>query len=209
MMTTPLAIAATSGLAADAGEAIARAGGNAVDAAIAAMLVSVNTEPGVCSLACGGYMTVWRPGERPVTLDGYVAAPGAGTTLEEAQRNSTDVHLGYGGGIATIVGPDSVGVPGGVALFGAGSKRFGMLPWNELFTPAIDIVQRGFPLPEASYNYLIYSGKPIFGRSRDGYEALYTEDDELRQTGETIRVPHLADSLQRIAEHGPEEVLYR
>ena len=75
-MTTPLAIATTSALAANAGQAIAEAGGNAVDAAIAAMLVSINTEPGVCSLACGGYMTVWQPGESPVTLDGYVAAPG-------------------------------------------------------------------------------------------------------------------------------------
>jgi len=205
MMTIPLAIATTSVLAAEAGEVIARAGGNAVDAAIAAMLVSINTEPGVCSLACGGYMTIWRPGEKPITLDGYIAAPGSGTRLNEAQRNSTDIHLGYGGGIATIVGPDSVGVPGGVALFGTGSKRYGLLPWKELFTPAIDIVRRGFPLPEASYNYLIYSGKPIFGRSPDGHTALYNEHDELRRTGETIHIPHLADSLAHIAAHGPDD----
>jgi len=204
-MTTPLAIAATSGLAADAGEVIARAGGNAVDAAIAAMLVSINTEPGVCSLACGGYMTIWRPGETPVTLDGYVAAPGAGTTLDDAQRNSTDIYLEYGGGVTTTIGPDSVGVPGGVALFGAVSKRFGILPWGELFTPAIDIVRRGFPLPQASYDYLVYSGKPIFGRSLDGYQALHNDRDELRQAGATIHVPHLADSLAQLAECGPED----
>jgi len=204
-MTTPLAIAATSSLAADAGEAIARAGGNAVDAAIAAMLVSINSEPGVCSLACGGYMTIWRPGGTPITLDGYVAAPGAGTTLDPAQRKSTDIYLEYGGGITTTIGPDSVGVPGGVALFGEGSKQFGTLPWKELFAPAIDIVQRGFPLPRASYNYLVYSGKPIFGRSSDGYKALHDDSDELRLAGETIHVPHLADSLTQIAEHGPEE----
>jgi gamma-glutamyltranspeptidase/glutathione hydrolase len=204
-LATPLAIAATSGLAADAGEAIARAGGNAVDAAIAAMLVSINTEPGVCSLACGGYMTIWQPGEAPLTLDGYVAAPGAGMTLDPARRNATDIYLEYGGGITTTVGPDSVGVPGGVALFGEGSKRYGKLPWKELFTPAIETVQRGFPLPEASYNYLVYSGKPIFGRSPDGYEALYTDHDELRKAGETIHVPHLADSLAQIAEHGPDD----
>ncbi|MDP6675762.1 MAG: gamma-glutamyltransferase, partial [Gammaproteobacteria bacterium] len=182
-MTSPLAIAATSSLAADAGAAIARAGGNAVDAAIAAMLVSINTEPGVCSLACGGYMTVWQPGETPITLDGYVAAPGAGTTLNDAERRSTDVYLEYGGGITTTIGPDSVGVPGGVALFGAGSKRFGLLPWKELFMPAIDIVRRGFPLPKASYGYLVYSGKPIFGRSTDGYKALHNDRDILRAAG--------------------------
>ncbi len=202
-MTTPLAIAATSALAAGAGEQIARAGGNAVDAAIAAMLVSVNTEPGVCSLACGGYMTVWQPGSGPITLDGYVAAPGAGTMIDNLQRNSTDVHLEYGGGITTTIGPDSVGVPGGVALFGAGSKQFGALPWMELFSPAIDIVRRGFPLPQASYDYLIYSGKPIFGRSPDGYRALHNKDDQLNSPGTTIHIPHLADSLAQIAARGP------
>jgi gamma-glutamyltranspeptidase / glutathione hydrolase len=205
-MTTPLAIATTSSLAANAGATIARAGGNAVDAAIAAMLVSINTEPGVCSLACGGYMTIWRPGETPVTLDGYVAAPGTGTTLDDnIQRNSTNVHLKYGGGITTTIGPDSVGVPGGVAVFGAGSKQFGKLPWKELFTPAIDIVRQGFPLPQASYDYLIYSGKPIFGRSEDGRTALYNEQNELHRAGETIHVPHLADSLAHLAAQGPED----
>lgn len=204
-MATPLAIAATSGLAADAGEAIARAGGNAVDAAIAAMLVSINTEPGVCSLACGGYMTIWRPGGEPITLDGYVAAPGADARLGATQRNSTDVYLEYGGGVTTTVGPDSVGVPGGIALFGEGSKRFGALPWKELFMPAIDVVRKGFPLPQASYNYLVYSGKPIFGRSTDGYSALHDEHDKLRSVGETIHIPHLADSLEHIAAHGPED----
>ena len=203
-MTTPLAIAATSSLAADAGEEIARAGGNAVDAAHAALLVAINTEPGVCSLACGGYMTIWRPGGPPITLDGYVAAPGTGRTLHDAQRKSLDVTLEYGGGITTTIGPDSVGVPGGVALFGEGSKQFGTLPWKELFTPAIDIVRRGFPLPQASYNYLIYSGKPIFGRSPDGYRALHNDHDQLYPAGATIHIPHLADSLTQIARHGPE-----
>jgi len=204
-MTTPLAIAATSGPAAAAGESMARIGGNAVDAAIAAMLVSINTEPGVCSLACGGYMTIWQPGHTPVTLDGYVAAPGSGPPLDKAQRNSTDVRLEYGGGITTTIGPDSVGIPGGVALFGTGSRQFGVLPWKELFVPAIETVRHGFPLPQASYDYLVYSGKPIFGRSADGYRALHDDSDTLRRPGETIHVPHLADSLERIAAHGAEE----
>ena len=100
-MPDPLAIAATSPLAAQAGEAMAGLGGNAVDAAIAATLVSINTEPGVCSLGCGGYMTIWAPGEKPVTLDGYVAAPGKGEAPED--RSSTEVHLEYGGGVTTVV----------------------------------------------------------------------------------------------------------
>ena len=204
-MTAPLSIATTSELAARAGAAIARAGGNAVDAAIAAALVSINTEPGVCSLGCGGFITIWAPGQAPVTLDGYVATPGRGASVKGSERNSVEVHLEYGGGVTTVVGPDTVGVPGGIAVLGAASETFGKLPWRNLFEPAIIAVREGFPLPEASYNYLVYSGDVIFGRSADGHQALHGPDGRLRKTGEKIRVPHLGDTLERIAELGPQE----
>ncbi len=204
-MTQPLAIATTSPLAAQAGEVMARLGGNAIDAAIAATLVSINTEPGVCSLGCGGYMTIWPPGKDPLTLDGYVAVPGKGATDAKTSRNSTEVHLEYGGGVTTVVGPDSIGVPGGVALLGVASRTFGRLPWQELFGPAVNAVNAGFPLPEASYHYLKYSGKPIFGGSADGFAALHDADGTLKRAGDTIRVPHLADTLERIARLGAEE----
>jgi gamma-glutamyltranspeptidase/glutathione hydrolase len=92
-MTTALAIATPSELAAQAGADIAQAGGNAVDAAIAASLVSMNTEPGVCSLGCGGYMTVWPAGQDPITLDGYVAAPGKGSSKKNTDLVSISVDL--------------------------------------------------------------------------------------------------------------------
>lgn len=204
-MTSELAIATTSRLAAEAGADMARSGGNAVDAAIAAALVSINTEPGVCSLGCGGYITVWPPGQQPLTLDGYVAAPGKGIRPAPGQRQSVEVHLEYGGGVKTIVGPDSVGVPGGVALLGEASRRFGQLPWKLLFEPAVETVRMGFPLPEASYNYLVYSGQAIFGRAPDGHKALHHEDGSLRRAGECIHVPHLADTLERIARYGAQD----
>jgi len=204
-MTTALAIATTSELAAQAGAEIARAGGNAVDAAIAASLVSINTEPGVCSLGCGGYITVWPPGQDPITLDGYVAAPGMGSSIKDSARVSEEVYLEYGGGISTVIGPDSVGVPGGIALLGAASKHYGNVPWEILFSPAIEATRRGFPLPEACYNYLVHSGTLVFGRSADGHQALHHDDGKLKKPGESIHVPHLSDTLERIASNGPEE----
>lgn len=204
-MTTALAIAATSELAAKAGAEIAGAGGNAVDAAIAASLVSMNTEPGVCSLGCGGYITVWPPGQAPITLDGYVAAPGKGPSIADRDRVSVEVHLEYGGGVTTVIGPDSVGVPGAIALFGAASKQYGTVPWEILFGPAIEATRDGFPLPQACYNYLAHSGTLVFGRSADGYQALHHADGQLKKPGETIHVPHLSDTLQHIAAKGPEE----
>ena len=205
-MSSRLAIAATSELAAQAGAHVADAGGNAVDAAIAAILVSINTEPGMCSLACGGFITIWPPGGSPVTLDGYVTAPGAGATLPDAERNAWDVHMMYGGGVTTTIGPDSVGVPGGVALFGAASEDYGKVPWRVLFEPVLAATREGFPLPAASRHYLEHSGEPIFGRTPDGHTAIYHPDGELKQVGETIHIPHLDETLERIARLGPQEL---
>jgi gamma-glutamyltranspeptidase/glutathione hydrolase len=204
-MATQVALASSSALAAEAGGLIAEAGGNAVDAAIAAALVSMNTEPGVCSLGCGGYITLWPPGQAPVTLDGYVAVPGLGDRRPAAQRKSEKIHMEYGGGVDTVVGPDSVGVPGGIAALAEASSSHGQLPWRTLFEPVLSITRTGFPLPLASYHYLEYSGTPIFGRSADGYRALHDDQGQLRKPGETIRVPHLADSLERIATLGSAE----
>ena len=77
-MSRQVAVASTSQIAADAGASVIEQGGNAVDAALAAALSSINTEPGVCSLGCGGYVTIWAPGAQPITIDGYVTTPGRG-----------------------------------------------------------------------------------------------------------------------------------
>ncbi|HHQ13801.1 MAG TPA: gamma-glutamyltransferase, partial [Chromatiales bacterium] len=139
------------------------------------------------------------------TLDGYVAVPGKGISRPASERVAVSVHLDYGGGVTTVVGPDTVGVPGGIALFGRASEHYGKLPWKTLFEPAIDITRKGFPLPAASFHYLEYSAGPIFDRSPDGRTALHHADGRLKQAGETIIVPHLADSLERIARNGPAE----
>ena len=201
-MNNQIAIASSSFLAAEAGADIARAGGNAVDAAIAAALVSMNTEPGVCSLGCGGYVTVRAPGEAAITYDGYVAVPGAGRAPDQQDRLAVPVHLEYGGGVDTVVGPDTIAVPGGIALLDAASRAYGALPWHTLFEPAVQITRRGFPLPAASFHYLEYSGEPIFGRSADGKQALHHPDGRLKAAGENIVVPHLADTLERIGRVG-------
>ena len=66
---------------------IAGIGGNAVDCALAAALVSINTQPGVCALAGSAYVTVWQPGGSPVTIDGNVDAIVANRVLPEEARS--------------------------------------------------------------------------------------------------------------------------
>ena len=124
-----VAVASGSQLAADAGAAVARAGGNAVDAAIAAVLTSMTTEPGVCSLGASGFVTVGPSDGTPVTIEGYAAMPGLGLAREALGQNAWEVELGYGGGMKTIIGFGSVAVPGAIAALGHASRRYGRLPW--------------------------------------------------------------------------------
>ena len=205
---TRVAVATTSAIAADAARQVAAAGGNAVDCALATALLSMNTEPGVCALAGGAYVTVWAPGHDPVTFDGNHAATGRGLPPGQRGGGKVDVRLDYGGGVSTIVGPGSVAIPGALAAVEKAWRRFGSLPWRELFQPTLEVVRAGFPLPTACRYYLGYSGDLIFGRSRDGYTALHDDDGRLYDSGDPIHVPHLADSLEAIAEGGAS-VFYR
>ncbi len=195
-----VAVATSSRLAADAAAEVAELGGNAVDCAIAASLMTMNTQPGVCALAGGAYVSVWAAGSAPITIDGNVAVPGLGNRMPAGE--GTPVRLGYGGGVDTVVGAPSVAVPGSLAALEAAWKRFGAAPWDRLLAPTIRAAQEGFPLPSASHYYLCYSGTTVYGRSPDGYAALHHPDGSLRCKGSRIGVPHLADSLAAIAQEG-------
>jgi len=206
-----VALAASSTLASDAGAEIAELGGNAIDCCIAAAMCSINTEPGVCSLAGGAYITIWEPGanDNPVTIDGNVAIPGRGTGVRTPAPGPADrVSLEYGGGVDTLVGAASVAVPGTLAALYLAAQQYGRLPWSTLLAPTIRAASEGFPLPAACRHYLQYSGKSIYGRSDAGYRALHAENGAVRDTGSLIVVPDLADTLAAIAEGGAD-VFYR
>ncbi|MEL7023902.1 MAG: gamma-glutamyltransferase [Pseudomonadota bacterium] len=196
-----VAVASSSSVATDAATRVIREGGNAVDAAIAAAFVSVNTEPGVCALAGGAYITIWEPGQNPLCIDGYARVPGLGA--DDAARNSGDaVHMKYGGGVTTVIGAASVAVPGTPAALAELHRRYGALPWSACLEPAIELCRGGFPLPSACHHYLKFSGRKIFGRSVAGFRALHPDCEQLADAGDLIVVPGLADSLALIAKEG-------
>jgi len=197
-----VAVATTSQLAADAAREVADVGGNAVDCALAAALMTINTEPGVCALGGGAFITIWSNGEDPVTVDGNVAVPGKGLSEDERKRGAVEVSLDYGGGVTTLVGPGTVSVPGTLAAMEDAWKNYGRAPWRAIFEPTIRATRGGFGLSGACRYYLGYSGSLIFDRSDDGYKALHSDDGTLKNAGDTIIVPHLADSLDAIANEG-------
>jgi gamma-glutamyltranspeptidase/glutathione hydrolase len=197
-----VAVATTSQLAADAAREVAEVGGNAVDCALAAALLTINTEPGVCALGGSAFITIWRDGDDPVTVDGNVAVPGKGLADGERRKGAVEVTLAYGGGITTLVGPGSVSVPGTLAAMEDAWKNYGSVPWRSIFEPSIRACRDGFALSGACRYYLGYSGDIIFGRSKDGHKALHRDDGSLIDAGETVLIPHLADSLDAIANEG-------
>jgi gamma-glutamyltranspeptidase/glutathione hydrolase len=202
-MTRRVAVAASNSLAADAGVRLAAVGGNAVDAALAAVFVSMVCEPGVCSLAGGAFVTVGpADGSDPVTVDGNVEMPGRGLPPERFGRGVVDVTTGYGGGITMTVGHGSVATPGALAALAEASARFGQAPWREVLAPAVAAARDGFPLGAASAYYLDFVHDQVFGWHPDSYAALHDANGRLLRPGDLVRVRHLAESLSEIAEEG-------
>lgn len=201
-----VAVASSIRLAADAGADVARAGGNAVDAAIAAAWVGAIAEPGICAPGCGGFATIWPPDGDPVTVDGYIEMPGRGLPPDRFGSGTTEVSIEYGGGVSMHVGHGSVGTPGGPAALSLASELFGRLPWRVALEPALHLARDGFPLSAPARHYLEFSGGPVFGWQAESRAALHHPDGRLKQEGETIFVEHLADSLERLARHGAEDL---
>ncbi|MFY0408684.1 gamma-glutamyltransferase [Solicola sp. PLA-1-18] len=201
-MTSPtVAVAGPSELAAEAGAEVARAGGNAVDVALAASLVTMVNEVGIVSLSSGAFVTVQPPGDAaPTTVDGWVEMPGRGADPGRFGSGTWDVTTAYGGGVTATIGAGSVGTHGGVMALGEAHRRWGSLPWASVVAPAIEVARGGFAIGSASRHYLSYVHDEIFGWDAFSRDALHDADGELR---EHVVVDGLADTFRAIATEGP------
>lgn len=200
---TSVAIAAPNIAAADAGEAVVRAGGNAIDAALAAAFVTMVNEVGLVSASAGGFLTIQPPdGSAPVTIDGWMDMPGRDTP-QRLGLGTWDVDSVYGGGVTITIGPGSVATHGAIAAFGEAHRRWGRLPWTEILAPAIDVARGGFRLSAASRYYLEYVHDTIFGWDDASRAAVHGPDGGLAD--HHLVVPDLAATFERIARLGPQE----
>lgn len=195
-------------MAAAAGASVAEHGGNAVDAAIAAVIVSMCTDLGITAPGASGFISVWPAGSAPVVVDGYAEMPGRGLPPDRFGSGGTEIEMDYGGGMRTIVGYGSIATPGAFAGLGEASNRYGELPWKDLVAPAIELADRGFPLSSASSQYLVYAHDRIFGWHPESRRALHHSDGRPLVEGDIVHIAGLTESLELIAERGPD-VLYR
>ena len=198
-----IAVAASSQLAADAGRTIARAGGNAVDGAIAATLVAACTEPFVMAPGGGGFITLWPPGGEPVTIDAYGEVPGRGLPGDRVGQAIAMARFDYGGETQTGVGYGAIATPGLLAGLAMAAARYGRLPWDVLLQPAIAAVEAGFPLPPCAAEYIAFAHDAIFAWHPASRAIIYRPDGRPLQLGDRVAIPALAASLRRLAADGP------
>lgn len=186
------AVAMPDRYSAQISEDVLRAGGNAVDAAVAAGFALAVTLPEAGNIGGGGFMLIRINGE-DAFIDYREKAPFA------AHR---DMYLDENGDVsenASLIGGQAAAVPGTVAGFWAAHKRYGKLPWADVVTPAAKLAADGFDPPGKLLDY-VYGVDEWFG-DRVNFKKYFGHMAE----GEIFRQPELALTLSRIAELGPDD----
>ena len=189
-------IAAAHPLAAEAGLAMLRRGGSAVDAAVAAQMVLTLVEPQSSGIGGGALLLYWDAASRGIEAwDGREAAPAAARG---------DLFLRDGAPLgfhAAAVGGRAVGVPGTVAMLEAAHRARGKLPWAELFAPAIALAEQGFAVsPRLAGEIADEAARLARDPASRGY--FLGPDGAPLPAGTVLRNPALAETLRAIAAQG-------
>lgn len=182
------------------GRDILKSGGNAVDAAIAALLCMGLTDPQSMGIGGGFFMTVYNKttGES-YAIDAREVAPIAATT-----------GMFYNG-TSSSKGVLAIAVPGELKGYQLAHERFGTLPWATLFQPAIDMAKNGFKVPgsldEALNSFYNSQGINSIAELKERYPVfsdMYVSKDSggLYKEGEVLKLPAIAATLETLATEG-------
>jgi gamma-glutamyltranspeptidase/glutathione hydrolase len=195
-------VAAGHPLTAQAGADVLRAGGNAVDAAVAAVLMSFVAESALTGPGAGGFMLVHTAGGEDHLLDFFVAAPGRG--LEDpkpAALTPIDVHFSETAVQRFNVGPSSCGAYGTTLGLAQALERFGSVALGDLVERPARAAREGVEVvPMQAFLFTVL--EPIF-RSTPECSELYAPGGRLLREGDTFGFPELGDLLERLGADGP------
>ncbi len=191
--TAQFAVAAANPLATDAGYQVLKAGGSAVDAAIAVQLVLGLVEPQSSGIA-GGAFLLHHDGRTTEAFDGRETAP---ASADENLFMKDGKPMAFDDG---LVGGRSVGVPGAMRMLELAHKQHGKLPWNKLFEPAIALAEGGFKV-SPRLNTLVKTD-PHLKKDPVANAYFFKPDGEARDVGFNLRNQSYADVLKRLAVEG-------
>ncbi|WP_077037533.1 gamma-glutamyltransferase [Pelomonas sp. KK5] len=195
--TRRFAEAAANPLAAEAGYRMLKAGGSAIDAAVAVQMVLNLVEPQSSGIGGGAFLLMFDGKQQVSAWDGRESAPAAASPrmfLDDAGK-----PLGMR---QAIPGGLSAGVPGVVAMLAAAHRQQGVLPWKRLFEPAIELAEQGFAVSPRLHQLL--AEEQVLRRDPQAGPLFYDAAGEPRPVGYRLKNPALAAVLRGIAERGPQ-----
>lgn len=201
--------------AAESGVEVLRAGGNAVDAAVACAMAQTVVDPFMCGIAGFGTSAVFMPHAGiHEYIDFHAPAP-LGTRPDMwAHLLEGETRDGFGfliRGHLNDIGYQSVGVPGTLAGLQRMHERHGRLPWQEVLKPAIHWAREGFFVRPAMSAF--WNDEPMPGRVSNLERLAYSEasrglycrpDGSPKKIGTPLRNPDYAETLDVIAGQGAE-----
>ena len=193
------AVAAAHPLATDAGYLILKAGGSAIDAAVAVQMVLGLVEPQSSGIGGGSFM-LHHDGHITEAFDGRETAPAAANGNLFLSANGKPVSFFDG-----VVGGRAVGVPGTVRMLEDAHRLHGKLPWAALFTPAIQLAEQGFKVSPRLHALLVNDRY----LKKDPIAAAYFYDaaGQPWPVGHLLKNPELASVFKRIAAEGSRALM--
>jgi len=195
-------VAAANPAASEAGLAMLRAGGSALDAAVAVQAVLGLVEPQSSGLGGGAFLLHWDATARTLaSYDGRETAPAAATPSLFLKPDGSPMAF-----YEAVLGGRSVGVPGAIPMLAMAHARHGRLSWSDLFAPAIRLAEQGFPVSPRLSALIAAEGERL---KRDPAASAYFHlpDGSPLPPGHVLRNAAYADTLRRIAAAGPAALL--
>ena len=204
--------------AAEAGARVLMAGGNAVDAGIAAALVQGVVDPQMCGIAGFGAMQIRQPDGAATCIDFHAKTPLAATPDMWLEHLEGETRDGFGfvlRGAVNDLGYGAVATPGSLLAYAEAARDFGSWDWGDLCAPSIAQAEQGFVVRPHVHYWWTHGAE--MGRaevlerlrfSATGRASYLRPDGGPKKIGERVQNPDLARTLAQIAGEGAE-VFYR
>ena len=194
--TEQFAVAAANPLATDAGYQVLKAGGSAIDAAIAVQMVLGLVEPQSSGIG-GGAFLLHAAGSQVLAYDGRETAPAAATEnlFLKADGQPMAFH-------DAVVGGRSVGTPGAVRMLELAHREHGKLPWASLLQPAIQLAEQGFKVSPRLHTLL--RSEKFLPSDPVARAYFYGADGQPLPVGTLLKNPAYAQVVRAIAQHGSQ-----